>query len=432
MHAKIFRDRLVRFALLVLILPSLAYSLQTDSTPSMECEPNCTDQIRWIEPINRGRINFQQLKKILAYKRNFRTVESIEGVAPKIDLAQPTTRQAERLSTPNKVKGIYVTGYTFQNDKKMSEIIETIESTELNTIVIDIQDDAGYWMFPPQEPILTKVGISKYALDRETFSDKLQALQDRGIYTIVRVVTFQSPESRHAYPALSLRHKNGTIWQNWKGISWLDMTNPKAWEIPVAKAREAITIGFDEVQFDYIRFPSDGYISQIAYHDLPDGKAKHEVMVEFLQYLNRELEAYKIPLSADIFGFTYIRAQAENDLNIGQRVIDFAQYFDHLSPMVYPSHYPSGFLGLKNPALDPYTIVNIASRDGNDLINRVQNPRAESRPWLQYFNLGAQYDRAKIQAQIDAVEAYPNSGWIFWNPRNQYEASYFTDTPTTD
>jgi hypothetical protein len=418
MNKKILKEIFGVVIISFLVVPNFAYSLETEVIPA-ECLDDCSVQVPLKKISKQRKITPSLIAQILKRKRTLKKEKIELVVVPEIK------KNPLQLETPEKVKGIYVTGYTFQNEKRMNEIIELVETTELNTIVIDIQDDAGNWMFPPKELILKQVPVSKYALTHEEFASKLKILQNKKIYTIVRVVTFQSPEAEKYYPNETLKHINGNNWKNWKGIGWLDMTNRNAWKIPLAKARESIGIGFDEIQFDYIRFPSDGMISQIAYHNLPKGKQKHEAMTDFFEYLSAELTPYKTPISADIFGFTYIRSQAENDLNIGQRVIDFAKYFDHLSPMVYPSHYPDGFLGIENPALEPYTIVNIASRDGNDLISRVPNSRAQSRPWLQYFNLGALYDRNKIQAQINAVEAYPNSGWIFWNPRNQYEADYF-------
>lgn len=390
-------------------LPIFAYSPYSRNNRVYFCQKTCPKGIQWMKDRSPRKIDRTEIIRKLTAKRNKKN----------------RLEQTAALTTPDQVKGIYVTGYTFQNNRKMNEIINLIQTTELNAIVIDIQDDNGYWMFPPSEDILTNVSTSGYKLSHQNFQKKLAELQKKEIYTIARVVTFQSPEAKRYYPDLALKHKNGQIWQNWKGISWLDMTNKKSWNVPIAKAKAAIKVGFDEIQFDYIRFPSDGTLSNIAYHDLPTGTAKHEVMSDFFVFLNSQLDSLNIPISADIFGFTYIRSQANNDLNIGQRVIDFAPYFDHLSPMVYPSHYPDGFLGIDDPAANPYPIVNIASRDGNDLISRAENPRAQSRPWLQYFNLGARYDRAKIQAQIKAVEAYPNSGWIFWNPRNTYDADYF-------
>jgi len=189
------------------------------------------------------------------------------------------------------------------------------------------------------------------------------------------------------------------------------------------KALEAAKIGFDEIQFDYIRFPTDGNLKLIAYANLADRK-KYEVLTEFFQFLASKKAKIGLPISVDLFGVTYDwYNNIERDLAIGQRVIDAVKYFDYLSPMIYPSHYASGYAGYKNPAKFPYQVVNKALRGGHRMIQKYTDEKiTKSRPWLQAFNIGAVYDYNKIRAEIQAVDDNNASGWLLWNARNVYGA----------
>ena len=332
--------------------------------------------------------------------------------------------QKKRLETPEKVKGIYLTAYSFLNKNQREYLLDLVRTTELNTVVIDLKDQNGAFIFPPKSDILKELPQARSSFDFETFHGLLEELEAEGIYTIARVLTFQDPSAANGIPSLALKNKRGKIWKNWLGISWLDPTNRSAWEIPVLQAQEAVELGFDEIQFDYIRFPSDGNLRTIEYANYPDGTKKYEVMHDFFEYLATELEPLGTKISADLFGMTYwLVSNREEDLNIGQRVVDAAKYFDYLSPMIYPSHYPKNFLGYKNPAEHPYAVVKKGLDDGNVLMKRIENPKAKTRPWIQDFDLGSIYDKEKVRAQIRACDQTGAAGWILWSARNVYTKS---------
>ncbi len=331
------------------------------------------------------------------------------------------------LPTPSKVKGIYLTGYSLSDKKKRTALFKLIKDTELNTVVIDFQDPDGNLMFPVRNRILQKIPLSEIALTREKFREILRDLQKNKIYTIARITTFQDEGAVRAFPELTLQSKWGGIWKNYKNLGWLDMTNAKAWEIPFKKAIEAAQIGFDEVQFDYIRFPTDGNLKWISYANLNNRK-KYEVLSDFFKFLKDNQKDIGVPISADLFGITYewySSANFSRDLAIGQRLIDAVKYFDYLSPMIYPSHYASGYAGYKNPANFPYQVVNKALRNGHKMIKtHTKQSVSKSRPWLQAFNLGAVYDYHKIRAEIKAVNDNQASGWLLWNARNVYDQAF--------
>jgi len=350
------------------------------------------------------------------YSRNFFSPNTFKIIKR---IEQPI--YPEPLTPPTKVKGIYLTGYSFTAKKARGNLTKLIENTELNAMVIDIKDPGNKPIFYSQNKKLKEIPLSNVALDNEIIKSILRDLQSRGIYTIARLTTFQDNHAATHLPHLALKNKSGTTWKNWQGITWLDMTNPDAWEIPILFAKEAASLGFDEVQFDYIRFPSDGNVKQISYYNLPASQKKYQAIDKFYQYMSAELKDVPIYTSVDLFGLTYQRHNnLDYDLNIGQRLVDAAKYFDFISPMVYPSHYPTGFLGFNNPADHPYEVVYKAMSEGNAIISAATTSIAQSRPWLQDFNLGAVYDTAMVQAQIQASDENNTAGWLLWNSSNRY------------
>lgn len=336
-----------------------------------------------------------------------------------------TSPYPEPLRTPDKVKGIYLTGNTFASTGRRQYLIDLVDMTELNAVVVDTKDYRGRPAYAPISPFLAKVPTSSIAMANDDYRKILQELQEKNIYTIARITNFQDPAAVDNFPELALKNKNGSIWSDYKGMVWLDMTNPASWQIPVEQAKDAAMIGFDEVQFDYIRFPTDGNLNQIAYANSPIGK-KYHTLAEFYRYVDEQLAELPIPISVDLFGLAYHhRADNEYDLNIGQRLADATLYFDYISPMVYPSHYPAGYLGFANPAAHPYEIVNKAMNDGNTIMANTTSSKALTRPWLQDFDLGAVYDANMVRAQIKAADDNNTAGWLIWNASNRYTEDAF-------
>ena len=328
--------------------------------------------------------------------------------------------EKKHLPMPKMVKGIYMTSDSFVRKESRNRLIKLIEETELNTVVIDIRDRHGKMIFKPLEQKIADTPLSSIAKERTEIIKFLEELQSKNIYTIVRIVTLQDTYSAEKFPNLALKKKNGNIWYNHLGLAWLDMTNPNAWEIPLAYANEAIDLGFDEIQFDYIRFPTDGYLSTIAYKNPPLAGEKWKTMTQVFKFLSENITLKNIPISADIFGFAYHKSHKNNDLNIGQRVVDATKYFDALSGMVYASHYSDGYMEFANPAEFPGPIVTQAMESGKWLRAQTQKSKSTDRPWLQDFSLGASYGPKRVRAQIDAVEKNGGSGWLLWNARNVY------------
>ncbi len=316
--------------------------------------------------------------------------------------------------TPRSVKAVYLTAASAQNADKRLEIINLINATELNAVVIDIKDYSGYIQFYPTDHVESKeVWIAKPVI--KNISRVIQDFHDYGIYVIARQVVFQDPAYASVFPESAVKNLKGDIWRDRKGLAWVDPTVRSVWEYNSRIAKVAIAHGFDEINFDYIRFPSDGDMSTVRYADELTSHA--DTMRDFFQFLDTELRDEPAYSSFDVFGMTL--DNDEFDLHIGQRIKDMTEHADYISPMMYPSHYPSLYLGYENPSEHPYEVIT----HGLSLAQHhfTTSTRATLRPWLQAFNIGAIYDGEKIRAQINAVEeAQHTSGFMLWNARNVY------------
>lgn len=333
-----------------------------------------------------------------------------------------------RMETPEEVRGIYVTSFVAASPDLMGDLVAMVERTDLNTMIIDLKDAMGYLAFEPRRESFEGIPRSHMMIDN--LDEIIDDLHGRGIYTIARITIFQDTALAETHPEWAVRKSSGGIWRDWQGKAWIDPGSQEAWEYIADEAREAYDLGFDEVNFDYIRFPSDGPIGDIVYRYHRDGeKRKYETMDDFFQWINSSLHYLPMPISIDIFGLTYLKQNQDDDMNIGQRITDTAEHFDYLCPMVYASHYPDGFLGFENPAEHPYEVVKESLIVGHEIMEEVGGVPSQSRPWLQDFDMGADYDAQKVREQIKAARETGASGWLFWNARNQYteEAFYNLD-----
>lgn len=322
------------------------------------------------------------------------------------------------IDTPSQVKAIYMTSWVGGNKNLRDSLVKIADETEINSIVIDIKDYTGRIAFEVSDPLLK--GLGAYEKRIGDIKEFIAELHKKNIYVIGRISVFQDRYLVGRRPDLAVRRKSDNgVWKDFKGISWLDPGSKEVWDYIVALARESHSVGFDELNFDYIRFPSDGNMKDISY-PWSGTKKKTEVMAEFFAYLRENLGDMKAPLSVDLFGMTTTNT---DDLNIGQNLENALKYFDYVAPMVYPSHYPPGFNGFKNPATEPYKIVKF-SMDSAVLRARVASttPR-KLRPWLQDFNLGATYNAPMVRAQIQATYDTGLDSWMLWNASNRYTRS---------
>jgi len=312
------------------------------------------------------------------------------------------------MPTPSVVRAIYSTMSSIGLEDKRNHLLDTIGKTEINSIVIDFKGSGGEIL----TDYMKDVGV--------LVSD----LHQRGIYVIARLVVFQDSGIAKTNPELVLKRKDGSIWRDRRGFAWSDASSQDVWENEVKIAKQAIDLGFDEINYDYVRFPTDGNLDDIVYPVWDGVTEKSESIKGFAHYSYQKLKEYdpNIKTSLDIFGYTFIR---DDGLGIGQKLPDMVDNFDYVCPMVYPSHYSTGNFGFQNPADHPYEVINGTLSKGLDSLgDRKEEVKPKIRPWIQVFDLGAVYTPEKIGAEIKAVYdvlGTDNTGWLMWSPSNNYD-----------
>lgn len=340
------------------------------------------------------------------------------GISPEEESPIKPEKIISHLDTPPQVKAIYITSWVAGNKKLRDSLVKIAEETEINSVVIDIKDYTGRIAFEVYDPLLK--GLGAYENRIPDIKEFIKELHDKNIYVIGRISVFQDKYLVGRKPDFAVRKKsNNEVWKDFKGISWLDPGSKEVWDYIVALAKESYGVGFDELNFDYIRFPSDGNMKDIAY-PWSGARKKTEVMAEFFAYLRENLGSMGSPLSVDLFGMTTTN---KDDLNIGQNLESALKYFDYVAPMVYPSHYPAGFNNFKKPATEPYKVVKFSMDSAVMRAKTASTTPRKLRPWLQDFNLGATYDAPMVRAQIQATYDAGLDSWMLWNASNRYTRS---------
>ncbi|MEK7479958.1 MAG: putative glycoside hydrolase [Patescibacteria group bacterium] len=352
---------------------------------------------------------------------------------------KPEKPAATHIPTPTPVKAIYMTQCAVGTPSFRESLTKLIDSTELNAIVIDIRDYTGKIAFPTDNPALKEyVSDECGANDMRAF---VRDLHEKNIYVIGRITVFQNPAYTKAHPDEAVQKVGGGVWKDHKGLAFVDVGAKPYWDNVVELSKEAYALGFDELNYDYIRFPSDGDMKSAVYAWDP-GKPKQEALERFFKYLHENVKPTGVVMSADLFGMT---ATNYDDLNIGQVLERALPYFDFIDPMVYPSHYPTGFNGYKDVNANSYNIVrfsmskavertvatttSIASlaytRIGTStpaVYEKPSYPASKMRPWLQSFDYPVTYTGAMVAEQIKANTDAGLDSYLFWDPANKYRS----------
>jgi len=321
-----------------------------------------------------------------------------------------------RLDPPRvPVKGIYLTSYSAGNPAKLQELMDLVNRTELNAMVINVKDDWGDITFDWDHPIATAAGAVHSDLGNlKALTAKLKA---KGIYSIARVVTFKDAWVPKARPDLAVHSTDGGIWRDYNGVTWLNPYSKAAWDYVVDIGKAAALGGFDEIQFDYVRFPTDGNLDTILYPG-KDDRPKQQVIADFLGYARKELRPYGVWVSGDVFGLV---TSWPDDMGIGQHLEELSHSLDYISPMVYPSHYIPGNLGITNPNAMPYETVHRSLLDAKARLEKEGTAgQMIVRPWLQDFSMGYPYGAKEVRAQIQATYDAGYQEWLLWNAANEY------------
>lgn len=308
---------------------------------------------------------------------------------------------------PFVVKGVYIPYAVLYLPDRLQSILDLVDRTELNAIVVDVKSDRGRIAHQSQ----VEIAVEGEALhpDMADLGELTQYCKSKGIYTIARMVVFKDPVLTAVRPDLAIHRENGEMYVDLEGLNWANPFLQEVYDYNIALAQEIAALGFDEIQFDYLRFPSDGVIRDLVYPVESKMETRTAAIGEFMKQVKEELKPLGVMISADVFGLT-IWVGDSRDMGIGQRLADIAPYVDYISPMLYPSTFGKGNLDLDNPNLYPYDVVY------RSCIKAQERTTAKVRPWLQHY----WGDEAYYLEEKKAAEDARAQGWLFWNAAGKY------------
>jgi len=314
-------------------------------------------------------------------------------------------------------KALYLSFFGIGDRSLRESAIKLIQQTELNTLAIDVKGDRGMIPYKSSIPLAAEVGAQRTITVKE-MAPLMKSLKAKGIYTIARIVVFKDNPLAQARPDWAVKTPGGEIWRDRENLAWVDPFNKQVWDHNISIAVEAAQYGFDEIQFDYVRFP-DASGLQFSMPNTEENRVK--AVSGFLTEARRRLIPYNVFLSADIFGYVCWNL---NDTKIGQRLEDLVAHLDYICPMLYPSGFQYGIPGYRNPVANPYEIVYLSLKRARE---RTNLPSHRFRPWLQAFRDYA-FDRRyfndrEIMDEVKAAEGFGSHGWMLWNPRNSYSSA---------
>lgn len=336
-----------------------------------------------------------------------------QGVAtPLISLAISPPLQIELV--PFTPRALYLTVYGIGSRVLRESALKLINETELNALVIDMKGDRGIIPYKSSIPLATEIGSQKIITVKD-IKGLIKSLKDKGIYTIARIVVFKDNPLATTKPDLAVKTSGGGIWRDRENLAWVDPFKKEVWNYNIDIAVEAARNGFDEIQFDYVRFPDSSGV-EFSMQNTEENRVN--AIAGFLTEARKRLAPYNVFLTADVFGYVFWNL---NDTKIGQRLEDLAPHLDYLAPMLYPSGFQYGIPGYRIPVANSREIVYLTLKKAAE---RTHLPSVRFRPWLQAFRDYA-FDRRlfngkEISDQIQAAEKFGSHGWMLWNPRNIY------------
>jgi len=333
-----------------------------------------------------------------------RFVGSSEGQQPAADLATLAASPATGPRTlPIEVRGVHLTAALASLPGKLDEYLD-LERNGLTAIELDVKDENGEVGFVPSSVPLART--SGAARDYYDPRDVARRAHERGIYLIGRIVVFEDPVLSSARPELAIHRTDGSVWRDAAGLGWVNPYDERVWKYNVDLATAVARAGFDEIMFDYVRFPSDGDVGRAVYGS-QGSLGKRDAVPEFLRYAKRRLEPSGVRISAAVFGLS-----AARDMGIGQIPRRMAPYVDTVYAMTYPSLFGNGELGLQDPSLAPGATVARALRRFQLAL---RGRDALVVPWVQDFSFTVPYGIDEVRAQIDAARLSGAKGYMLWN-----------------
>jgi len=330
------------------------------------------------------------------------------GGQPATAAAAPVEPKPEPRPYPDEIRGVHVTMALASIPGKIDQYL-SLTKHGLNTLELDIKDENGEVGFrKPKVPLAREVGAAKDYYDPAEVAEKAHAA---GVYLIGRIVCFEDPILSQNAPRYAIRTSSGGVWTTAAGLGWVNQYDKRVWDYNIALGKAAAKAGFDEIQFDYVRFPTDGDLSSAVFHGKTD-QTKTQVITSFAKYAGEQLKPLGVRVSADVFGLS-----ATRNMGIGQRPQKLGAYLDTIYPMVYPSHFGPGEYNLPDPNAQPGRTVGLALRDFDRQLTGLDTRLV---PWLQDFSLGRTYTLADVQDQIEAARDSGAEGFLLWNAAGLY------------
>jgi len=313
------------------------------------------------------------------------------------------------------IRGIHVTAWSAGSTKYRKKLDAILKTSVINSVIIDIKEYKGEVYIPG---VRMAVAAGAYVPAMPDLASYVADLNRRGIYTVARVVVFKDGIYPKKNPHTAVKNASGGIWADRAGNTWFDPYHVEGWRYNTIIALEAARMGFKEIQFDYIRFPTDGALSQMRFSKPYTRKDASDALVGFLRHARQALQPTGVKISIDVFGLT---TTDNSGMGIGQLIRPMAEQVDYVCPMIYPSHYYPGEYGLAIPNNQPYKVIWFALRDA--IKNMGPDARQKLRPYLQDFSLrkaGIPYNKAEVEAQIQASADHGILSWNLWNASSNY------------
>lgn len=312
---------------------------------------------------------------------------------------------------------------------KFEQIIGIAVGTEINGLVINVKDDNGFITYNSNIDIVKDMNVNT-AIQIKDINNMLKILKEYEVYTIGRIVTFKDKNFAMTHPEHAIQLKTGGTWldPNSGKIPWVNPFDKYVWDYNISIAKEAALLGFDEIQFDYVRFP-DGAKKYNPITEFPgrEGRDKDEAIKDFLKYAREELKPYNVNVGADVFGLI-TRTWDDYPEDIGQNWLLIGEYVDNICPMIYPSHYSKGWYNLDNPNDNPYLVVKGAMQEAQEKNSAMANPPV-IRSWIQDFDwAGKEYGPKEVRDQIIAAKELGLNEYMIWNPSNNYNPYSFIES----
>ncbi len=332
----------------------------------------------------------------------------------------PSTRIV--LLEPFISKALYISFWAAGSSKYMKKIIKLAESTEINTVIVDVKNEFGSISYKTNVKMAKFIGAHN---ERTIFNIEafVQELKKHNLYVIARIVVFKDDRLARKFNNYALKDTNATVWRNRENLAWVDPFETKVHDYVASIAADAASRGFDEINFDYVRFPLK---KGLVYKEPINQTNRIKAISAFLQTANKALKPYNVYTSVDTYGYV---CWNKHDTNIGHTIKSLAQYSDYISPMLYPSGFGAGIMGYKNPTNHSYEIINESIKVA---LTKDNISPYRFRPWLQSFKdygFDRKFFRSKeISEQIRGAQDAQCSGWLLWNPSSRFSSKGLQDS----